>query len=453
MDGGPIDKLTEKQRACLRLVQQHYTSKQIARELGVGVDAVDQRIKCAMKTLGVSTRAEAARLLAVPKVDSLPHASIPQTISLNLAFGWLSRFSTRIYPSRRRGRFVFWSCLAAFALGSIQFGLPLDFLLRDWSSRLHRHPASGDIVIVALQRPNPQVGEVWNRSHFARLADRLNGAGSERVAFSMLLDQTTDSESDHELAAALQRLGRRAILVAGDDILDGKRVAYLPLPEFSQNAVLSNGAAVSVLWSVRGLPYSKEVSGARLPSLAAELAGWLPQHRDPSIAARVAGLEVVPPPERWFLVDYSIDPDTVPVVNAEDILRNSFARSQIEGKVSVIARTYVADPYPRIAPVFGMRPNIYIDVLGAETLRAGPPTWIPWTLPYLAAVLVLVGSVSRRSSRFSQLVIGGSIVGLLSLPFVLKPQEYFLEVATPTLLLVFCGVGFSWVWLQRRWTQ
>lgn len=59
-----FERLTEKQRECLRLVFMHRSSKEIARELGVGSDAVDQRLKTAMRVLGVESRTEAARLLA-----------------------------------------------------------------------------------------------------------------------------------------------------------------------------------------------------------------------------------------------------------------------------------------------------------------------------------------------------------------------------------------------------
>jgi DNA-binding CsgD family transcriptional regulator len=59
-----IERLTDKQRECLRLVFMHRSSKEIARELGIGVDAVDQRIKTAMRTLDVESRTEAARMLA-----------------------------------------------------------------------------------------------------------------------------------------------------------------------------------------------------------------------------------------------------------------------------------------------------------------------------------------------------------------------------------------------------
>lgn len=55
--------LTEGQRDCLRLVYQHMTSKDIARILGVSPHTVDMRLRTAMKTLQVSSRIEAARLL------------------------------------------------------------------------------------------------------------------------------------------------------------------------------------------------------------------------------------------------------------------------------------------------------------------------------------------------------------------------------------------------------
>jgi DNA-binding CsgD family transcriptional regulator len=64
MHGDRLDRLTEKQRICLRMVFMHRSSKEIARELGIGADAVDQRLKTAMRALGVESRIEAARLLA-----------------------------------------------------------------------------------------------------------------------------------------------------------------------------------------------------------------------------------------------------------------------------------------------------------------------------------------------------------------------------------------------------
>ena len=55
--------LTDAQRDCLRLVYNHMKSKDIARALGVSPHTVDMRLRTAMRTLNVTSRIEAARLL------------------------------------------------------------------------------------------------------------------------------------------------------------------------------------------------------------------------------------------------------------------------------------------------------------------------------------------------------------------------------------------------------
>jgi DNA-binding CsgD family transcriptional regulator len=62
--GARVAKLTPGQLDCLRLVDQHLSSKEIAVELGISPHTVDQRIRQALHTLGVPRRAQAARLVA-----------------------------------------------------------------------------------------------------------------------------------------------------------------------------------------------------------------------------------------------------------------------------------------------------------------------------------------------------------------------------------------------------
>ena len=64
MDSNRISRLTEQQRACLRYVYAHLTSKEIAPLMGIEPGSVDQHIKAAMKTLGVGDRRTAARIFA-----------------------------------------------------------------------------------------------------------------------------------------------------------------------------------------------------------------------------------------------------------------------------------------------------------------------------------------------------------------------------------------------------
>jgi len=58
-----IARLSEGQLRVLRLVGQHMNSKEIAVELGISPHTVDQRIRAAIRLLGVARRQEAARLV------------------------------------------------------------------------------------------------------------------------------------------------------------------------------------------------------------------------------------------------------------------------------------------------------------------------------------------------------------------------------------------------------
>jgi DNA-binding CsgD family transcriptional regulator len=59
-----VARLTAGQLDCLRLVDQHLSSKEIAVELEISPHTVDQRVRQALQTLGVERRAQAARLVA-----------------------------------------------------------------------------------------------------------------------------------------------------------------------------------------------------------------------------------------------------------------------------------------------------------------------------------------------------------------------------------------------------
>jgi len=59
-----VGKLSPGQLECLRLVDAHMSSKEIAAELGISPHTVDQRIRQALQILQVERRAQAARLVA-----------------------------------------------------------------------------------------------------------------------------------------------------------------------------------------------------------------------------------------------------------------------------------------------------------------------------------------------------------------------------------------------------
>lgn len=64
METDRLAKLTEGQKACLRGVLRHMSSKDIARELDISPHTVDQRLRLAMRALGAGSRVQAAFMLA-----------------------------------------------------------------------------------------------------------------------------------------------------------------------------------------------------------------------------------------------------------------------------------------------------------------------------------------------------------------------------------------------------
>lgn len=70
-----MTSLPEGQKACLRLVGQGMSSKEIAKALGLTPQTVDTYIKAAMSRLGASNRRDAARMLV--SLEGSPNLGSP----------------------------------------------------------------------------------------------------------------------------------------------------------------------------------------------------------------------------------------------------------------------------------------------------------------------------------------------------------------------------------------
>jgi DNA-binding CsgD family transcriptional regulator len=64
MDQLSVEKLTDRQKDCLRLVAQGFTSKEIGRLLDLSPSTVDNHVTTAVQTLGAPNRGVVARALA-----------------------------------------------------------------------------------------------------------------------------------------------------------------------------------------------------------------------------------------------------------------------------------------------------------------------------------------------------------------------------------------------------
>ena len=76
METATIQRLTERQKDCLRLVAQGYTSKEIGRTLDLSPSTVDNHILTAVQSMNANSRGEAARsLTGIEARQKLPRES------------------------------------------------------------------------------------------------------------------------------------------------------------------------------------------------------------------------------------------------------------------------------------------------------------------------------------------------------------------------------------------
>ena len=80
-----IPNLTEGQKACLRLVDDHHTSKEIARILGISPFTVDQRLDAARRKLNAASRKDAAKLFAAMEHPGISEPFVYETQRLEAA--------------------------------------------------------------------------------------------------------------------------------------------------------------------------------------------------------------------------------------------------------------------------------------------------------------------------------------------------------------------------------
>src|SRR5437870_4486033 len=111
-------------------------------------------------------------------------------------------------PHTSRGRVLLWATLISLGVGLVAFGLPLEEFLRSERNRLHRHSASQQLVVVAID--NRSVDEIglfpWPRRRIAQLVTELDKLGAKQIALHLSLAGPSEAVDDEALAKALREL-------------------------------------------------------------------------------------------------------------------------------------------------------------------------------------------------------------------------------------------------------
>ena len=264
-----------------------------------------------------------------------------------------------------------------------------------------KRSATGNIVFLAIDKAAlEEVGQwPWPRRVHAEIIDRLVKHGASEIALDIDFDASSNPEDDKLLSEALERAGGSVVLAAfrqGESVEKpaGKIAFNLPDAAFLQHAW---PASVNVIADpdglVRRFPYGQEIAGNFVPSLPSILAGHSGADND------------------TVVIDYSIDPATIPTFSVKSLLTNNIPEGALKGKKVLLGAHAVELRDTLAVPVHAVLSGAVVQVLGAETLvqnRSLVQNSKTSTTILILAILVLCTFASVRFSLRTSIVLLGS---------------------------------------------
>ncbi len=277
---------------------------------------------------------------------------MPRRRPLLLVMAWRSVRTALASAPRHRPFLLLGLLVAALYLGG--WLDPIERNLLDLRAHLHMRPASGQLVVVAIDPASLQALQrwPWPRRYHAEVLRRLLAAGARRVAFDIDFSSSSAPQDDQALEQVLAAAGPDRVALAvhrqwvRDQIFD-----TAPLPRFHRHV---SSASVNVQPDpeglVRGVQTLSPWAGGSVPAMPAWLAG------DIGGAARE------------ILIDFSIDPATIPILSYVDVLDGRFDQTVVAGKAVLVGAAAIELGDWRSVPGYRALPGPLLQALAFETL-------------------------------------------------------------------------------------
>ena len=259
-------------------------------------------------------------------------------------------------------------------------------------------PADPDVVIVALDNATLRTLDArppLDRRIQARLIDRLDRAGARVIAFDFSLEQPSgDPGADRAVALALMN-ARRAVAGIAAPSKDGSVADLAGFVPFDDIDVLPGYTPLTLDPDGIVRRFTRAPMGLEtFPLAAAE-------------AFRVGRRIRVPD---TALIDYPGPARTVPQLSYLDVLRGSFGRSSVRGRIVIVAPTATVIGDTHHVPVDSTMPGAEIHAAAMTTALDGFPLrlvsrkaarWLLAALGFAVPLLVVVaaGVVRRVRAR------------------------------------------------------
>jgi EAL domain-containing protein (putative c-di-GMP-specific phosphodiesterase class I)/CHASE2 domain-containing sensor protein len=311
-------------------------------------------------------------------------------------------------------------------------GAGLDGQLRMVRDGLRSHAASGEVAIVEIDARSLQRLDrwPWPRGIHAAIIDRLREGGARSIAFDVDFSARSTPAEDAKLEAALKRAGGSVNLPTmrqdaggeSSDVIDNQ-----PIKTLRDNAFLSSVTVVPDSDSfIRTMPLAITTFATPRPSLSAAVAE--------------TNAEV----DRFFDIDYSIEPSTIPRVSAIDLVDGRVPRAAIAGKRFIVGMTAVEGGDRYGVPRYGVIPGVVIQALGAETLMEGPvPTRGSGLFLLAPALLLILLAVGRRRRLSRAALMGGTAAAVFFVPLATEAQFAVTIPAAPALIATLAAILFA----------
>ena len=328
-------------------------------------------------------------------------------------------------------KLLLWTAVAGLVFGLIGFGEVAEDWLRVARNSFHRHSASGQTVILAIDDKSlHEIGNwPWRRSVDGQLIDKISAAGANRVFFDVNFSFPSSPADDRAFAQALGRSNRVTLFTRSRSGAGSSPPTMVdpPLPEFAHNAKLATASFhynyQNAVWEVL---YSARLGHMTLPSFASDI-------------ARVSG-----PPDSEFRVDYSLDPTTIPTYPAGDVLTGAVGSKQLAGKDVLIGigTDVIGDTY--FIPGYGKAFGVHVHAIAAETLRSGRPLDLGWFLTFALSLSAAALALSRKRLATRLLVLGISATAVLTVPAILEARLVFVDITPGLFVLLVVSTVLGW---------
>jgi EAL domain-containing protein (putative c-di-GMP-specific phosphodiesterase class I)/CHASE2 domain-containing sensor protein len=347
---------------------------------------------------------------------------------------WLRR-KNRERKEKTPTRMLAWAIVLGFLFGLVGAGEYPEDRLRVVRNHINERPASGDIVLVGIDEQSVQeVGRwPWPRGRYADLVNAIGRAGPRRQIHDINFPEASVPAEDEALVKAaaansnvilpyLQRVG------AQNGSFDNVR----PFPALERHVKLGSIAAqynyANEIWR---LQYATKLGNSEIPSFATIMAEQPKRAGD------------------QFRINYAFSPSTVPTISAADVMAGRFDHRMMAGKTVIagVAAERLGDQF--MIPGWGKFGGVYVQIIGAETLKAGRPVDLGWIPACLIAAVLAAVSV-RRSGRLQAVILGGAAILLLAGPVLLERSQIFADVTAGLFVILWVATGLSLQNMKRR---